>query len=192
MPAFPDIPTLSAESGLPGYEFETWFGLFVPSAVPELVRARLERARLAALKLKTFNEQLLVGGGADSASVGRSPPSATGRSNAGPRWSREGKLAPVGHLDLSERPRQVRRPGGACRSEESAAGSSRSPTGLRSTSRSVQQCTHAAPQRRCMAHRLPAGTAVAAVLRLANRLRAASAAARRCSPAIMARSRGGT
>ena len=45
-PVFPDVPTLS-ESGLPGYEFETWFGLFVPSAVPEPVRARIERAALA-------------------------------------------------------------------------------------------------------------------------------------------------
>lgn len=57
-PVFPDVPTLS-ESGLPGYEFETWFGLFVPSAVPEPVRARIERAALAALKSKSFNEQLL-------------------------------------------------------------------------------------------------------------------------------------
>jgi len=42
-PMFPDVPTLS-ESGLPGYEFETWFGLFVPSAVPEPVRVPYSRA----------------------------------------------------------------------------------------------------------------------------------------------------
>jgi tripartite-type tricarboxylate transporter receptor subunit TctC len=94
-PAFPDVPTLS-ESGLPGYEFETWFGLFVPSAVPEPVRARIERAALAALKSKSFNEQLLK-----SAAV---PVPASSAAFARyfeqdvERWAkmvREGRLAPL-------------------------------------------------------------------------------------------------
>ncbi len=94
-PAFPEVPTL-AESGLPGYEFETWFGLFVPSAVPDAVRARLERAALAALKSKAFNEQLLK-----SAAVPVPASSAAFTryfEQDVERWARmvrEGKLAPV-------------------------------------------------------------------------------------------------
>jgi tripartite-type tricarboxylate transporter receptor subunit TctC len=94
-PVFPDVPTLS-ESGLPGYEFETWFGLFVPSAVPEPVRARIERAALAALKSKSFNEQLLK-----SAAVPVPASSAAFTryfEQDVERWAkmvREGRLAPV-------------------------------------------------------------------------------------------------
>lgn len=44
----PDVPTI-AESGLPGYQAATWFGLAVPRAVPETVAARL-RAALAAVQ----------------------------------------------------------------------------------------------------------------------------------------------
>jgi len=94
-PMFPDVPTLS-ESGLPGYEFETWFGLFVPSAVPEPVRARIERAALAALKSKSFNEQLLK-----SAAVPVPASSAAFTryfEQDVERWAkmvREGRLAPV-------------------------------------------------------------------------------------------------
>ncbi|MDB5811352.1 MAG: transporter [Betaproteobacteria bacterium] len=36
----PDIPT-AAESGLPGYEANTWFGLFAPTATPREVIAKL-------------------------------------------------------------------------------------------------------------------------------------------------------
>ena len=32
-PAFPDIPTI-AESGLPKYEYDTWYGMFGPAALP--------------------------------------------------------------------------------------------------------------------------------------------------------------
>jgi tripartite-type tricarboxylate transporter receptor subunit TctC len=40
-PLLPEVPTI-AESGLPGYESEGWFGLFAPSATPAPVLARLE------------------------------------------------------------------------------------------------------------------------------------------------------
>jgi tripartite-type tricarboxylate transporter receptor subunit TctC len=39
-PAFPEIPTVD-ESGLPGYEFMTWFVLAVPSKTPRGVVAQL-------------------------------------------------------------------------------------------------------------------------------------------------------
>lgn len=41
--AFPDTPTI-AESGLPGYEALTWFGMFAPAGTPDAVVARLNRA----------------------------------------------------------------------------------------------------------------------------------------------------
>ncbi|SDD18497.1 Bug family tripartite tricarboxylate transporter substrate binding protein [Belnapia rosea] len=44
----PDVPTI-AESGLPGYQATTWFGIAVPRAVPEPVLARL-RTALAAVQ----------------------------------------------------------------------------------------------------------------------------------------------
>ena len=40
LPDFPDAPTLS-ESGLPGLEASTWFGLFAPRATPDSVVERL-------------------------------------------------------------------------------------------------------------------------------------------------------
>ena len=36
----PDIPTVS-ESGLPGYEAETWFGIAAPAGTPEAIVNRL-------------------------------------------------------------------------------------------------------------------------------------------------------
>lgn len=39
-PAYPDLPTVS-QSGLPGFEVDLWLGVFVPSATPAPVVARL-------------------------------------------------------------------------------------------------------------------------------------------------------
>ncbi|MCS6932701.1 MAG: tripartite tricarboxylate transporter substrate binding protein [Acetobacteraceae bacterium] len=41
--ALPDLPTV-AESGLPGFEAEAWFGLVAPAATPPATLARLEQA----------------------------------------------------------------------------------------------------------------------------------------------------
>jgi tripartite-type tricarboxylate transporter receptor subunit TctC len=40
IPAFPDLPTV-AESGVPGYDADNWFGLFVPKGTPTAVIGRL-------------------------------------------------------------------------------------------------------------------------------------------------------
>ncbi len=40
---YPDLPTLS-ESGLPGYEFDTWFGLLAPAGTPAEVLLRINNA----------------------------------------------------------------------------------------------------------------------------------------------------
>lgn len=92
---FPDVPTL-AESGLPGYEFETWFGLFVPAAVPAPTVSRLEQATLVALRSSAFKERL------SQAAATPIPDTATafGRyfNNDVERWAklvREGRLAPL-------------------------------------------------------------------------------------------------
>jgi tripartite-type tricarboxylate transporter receptor subunit TctC len=41
-PLMPDMPTV-AEAGLPGFEFEPWFGILGPAGMPAPVVARLNR-----------------------------------------------------------------------------------------------------------------------------------------------------
>jgi tripartite-type tricarboxylate transporter receptor subunit TctC len=44
----PDVPTV-AESGVPGYEVTTWYGLMVPARTPKEINARLHAAAASAL-----------------------------------------------------------------------------------------------------------------------------------------------
>lgn len=39
-PALPEVPTV-AESGVPGYEYTTWYGIFVPAKTPQTIVAKL-------------------------------------------------------------------------------------------------------------------------------------------------------
>ena len=48
LPSAPDVPTL-AESGLPGFDVESWFGLVAPAGTPQPVIARLNEALNQAL-----------------------------------------------------------------------------------------------------------------------------------------------
>jgi tripartite-type tricarboxylate transporter receptor subunit TctC len=48
-PLLPDVATI-AESGVPGYESDTWIGTFVPRATPQDIVQQLHQATLAALK----------------------------------------------------------------------------------------------------------------------------------------------
>jgi len=48
-PFAPDLPTI-AESGLPGYEVEGWFGLFAPARTPTSIVMLLQRAFAEAVK----------------------------------------------------------------------------------------------------------------------------------------------
>jgi tripartite-type tricarboxylate transporter receptor subunit TctC len=50
-PTMPQIPTFN-ESGLPGFELETWFGLFAPAGIPKPVmdRLRTEMAKVIAAR----------------------------------------------------------------------------------------------------------------------------------------------
>lgn len=49
LPALPEVPTI-AEAGVPGYEIEAWFAIFVPAGVPAPVVGRLNAELLAVLK----------------------------------------------------------------------------------------------------------------------------------------------
>jgi tripartite-type tricarboxylate transporter receptor subunit TctC len=48
-PALPDLPTVD-ESGVPGYDKASWFGLFAPAAVPAPIIAHVYRAMAKVLK----------------------------------------------------------------------------------------------------------------------------------------------
>jgi tripartite-type tricarboxylate transporter receptor subunit TctC len=56
--AAPDIPTV-AESGVPGYEASSWFGLLAPARTPKAIVARLNAEALRALQMREVQESLI-------------------------------------------------------------------------------------------------------------------------------------
>ena len=52
-PAYPDVPTI-AESGVPGYEAQTWYGILAPAGTPAPVVARLHGAIKNAAETELF------------------------------------------------------------------------------------------------------------------------------------------
>ena len=54
----PDLPTI-AESGLPGFDISTWFGIFVPAATPHEVVARLHGEFTRALAMPDIREKMM-------------------------------------------------------------------------------------------------------------------------------------
>jgi tripartite-type tricarboxylate transporter receptor subunit TctC len=56
-PAVPDLPTI-AESGLPGFDLTTWFGVMVPAGTPSEVVARLNAEIVRALGARDMKERL--------------------------------------------------------------------------------------------------------------------------------------
>jgi tripartite-type tricarboxylate transporter receptor subunit TctC len=56
-PLLPDVPTI-AESGVPGYEFTSWYGLTVPAGTPRWIVDRLNAEIVRALKDPEFAQQL--------------------------------------------------------------------------------------------------------------------------------------
>lgn len=60
-PGAPDIPTI-AESGLPGYDFSSWFGFFAPAGTPREIVARLNREIVATLKRDAISQKLTAQG----------------------------------------------------------------------------------------------------------------------------------
>ena len=68
-PLAPDLPTI-AESGLPGFDISTWFGIFVPAGTPRDVVAKLHAEFTAALAMPDVRERMLSLG---AEPVGNSP-----------------------------------------------------------------------------------------------------------------------
>jgi tripartite-type tricarboxylate transporter receptor subunit TctC len=56
-PQFPDVPTVS-ESGLPGFEFNSWFAVMVPAGTPKDIIARLHAEIVRALADADVREKL--------------------------------------------------------------------------------------------------------------------------------------
>ncbi len=57
-PLLPQVPTI-AEAGLPGFAFESWFGLLAPAGTPAAIVARLNAAVNKVIALKEVRERLL-------------------------------------------------------------------------------------------------------------------------------------
>jgi tripartite-type tricarboxylate transporter receptor subunit TctC len=53
----PEIPTI-AEQGLPGYEVNSWYGLYVPGKTPKAIVARLNKEVIRVLALPDIRERL--------------------------------------------------------------------------------------------------------------------------------------
>jgi tripartite-type tricarboxylate transporter receptor subunit TctC len=59
---FPELPTI-AESGVPGYETATWFGVLAPAGTPAAVIGRLNAELLKAVRSPDILERLAPDGG---------------------------------------------------------------------------------------------------------------------------------
>lgn len=55
--AVPDVPT-AVEAGVPGYVYETWFGLFAPAGTPKAIITKLNRATVKVLAMKAVRDPL--------------------------------------------------------------------------------------------------------------------------------------
>lgn len=53
----PDVPTI-AQAGLPGYEVESWFGVFAPAGTPKLLIDRLHAELVKALAMPDVRQKL--------------------------------------------------------------------------------------------------------------------------------------
>ena len=56
-PSVPNVPTV-AESGLPGYEFVIWFGMFAPAGTSKAILTRLNQEIVKALAMPEMREKL--------------------------------------------------------------------------------------------------------------------------------------
>ncbi|HTE15092.1 MAG TPA: tripartite tricarboxylate transporter substrate binding protein [Burkholderiales bacterium] len=60
-PAMPDIPTV-AESGVTGFDYVTWYGMFAPAATPKPVVAKLNAEVVKMLSEREMSQRLAVQG----------------------------------------------------------------------------------------------------------------------------------
>lgn len=66
-PALPDVPTV-AEAGLPGFEFDTWYGLFAPAKTPRHVVRQMSDEVLRILNMPDVRERFTLRGAVARAS----------------------------------------------------------------------------------------------------------------------------
>ena len=59
--ALPDVPVF-AESGLPGFEIEQWYGVFGPAGVPPAIARRLNEALVRGMSPAAFKEHFVAQG----------------------------------------------------------------------------------------------------------------------------------
>jgi tripartite-type tricarboxylate transporter receptor subunit TctC len=69
LPAMPELPTVS-ESGLPGYEAASWYGMLAPAGTQRAIINKLNREVVRIMQLADVRERLIADG-ADP--VGSSP-----------------------------------------------------------------------------------------------------------------------
>ena len=60
-PALPDVPTM-AESGLPAYQSDSWFGIVAPAKTPRAIIAQLNKDIVGILQQPAVKERLLAQG----------------------------------------------------------------------------------------------------------------------------------
>ena len=65
----PEVPTIS-EAGVPGFEAENWFGMFVPAQTPKKIIARLNEAIVKVMRSPEIQKQFIALG---AEPVGNSP-----------------------------------------------------------------------------------------------------------------------
>ncbi|MCC7485934.1 MAG: tripartite tricarboxylate transporter substrate binding protein [Burkholderiales bacterium] len=56
-PQLPDVPTI-AETAVPDYKYESWFGLMAPAGTPRDIRVKVSRDVAAALQMEDVKERL--------------------------------------------------------------------------------------------------------------------------------------
>src|SRR5215813_519134 len=61
VPQLPDVPTI-AESGLPNYKYDSWFGVLAPAGTPKPILDKVSADIATVLKLPDVNEKLLSQG----------------------------------------------------------------------------------------------------------------------------------
>lgn len=60
-PTLSEVPTV-AESGVPGYEYSTWYGLLVPAHTPRAIVDKLNKTTVAVLSAPDYRQRLLAQG----------------------------------------------------------------------------------------------------------------------------------
>ena len=94
-PAVPDIPTV-AESGVPGYEVDQWYGVITGAKVPKPVVNKIRNGIVAALKDPEIAKRLATDG---STPVGSTPEQFTAHIRS--EMAKWNKLAKAAKLDLN-------------------------------------------------------------------------------------------